>query len=634
MSSEGEYGEGINYLNYVSEILLPVVYLGLQEQYLYGTNAGNNWLTETSELVLIYRTIGDYLLNVANNWGELPAFDDGPPVIPYLAPYAVITGQAKYLGYARDMQRLKNLGVYDNLESAERVSIHGNAPWRMLLYPYNRSFTGSAAWQPSLESVRHVASIVQIPAGTVTDNLNMTIIAEENPGDGGTHDQIDHGAIQFARYMNNAAGNAPHVDHLIIDPGYPGFQDNKRYLREWQYCNQNVQMLWDSDFSFSTDETEGEHSVPSEEPDKDADDEEFLGFVEGKDFNTVEKFNYKENGGMTGYRYLTPWEIREIVHKYVLRDGGLQDNVWEIVDTDAMGKIESKSLHHKGGEGKSTVISRYKNGVEIKIDYKYPTSQEIFHFKEQFLFQEREFYYSRDINYESSHYGIRGVYTLGNNYYIIDHLPETGLPPTISLATSWNMPKNTSQLGTSGWQQFVFEGTTPDPLTTPYIERSRIELAVAGATGVTSVNDNTSTFQIKENEEIVTNHIVFENSMLSSPFMVTQVRVCDAALTLSGVTSQQQDIVTITGGILWTRKYKDGTIDLICYNPAQTAQTVEGISSDAKVWLLYADNTGTWQSARLFNSPSTPTFAGYPTTPVVIKTGGAPDQGAQYDITF
>ncbi len=45
-------------------------------------------------------------------------------------------------------------------------------------------------------------------------------------------------------------------------------------------------------------------------------------------------------------------------------------------------------------------------------------------------------------------------------------------------------------------------------------------------------------------------------------------------------------------------------------------------------------NTGTWQSARLFNATSTPTFAGYPTTPVVIKTGGTPDQGAQYDVSF
>lgn len=71
----------------------------------------------------------------------------------------------------------------------------------------------------------------------------MTIIAEENPVTGGTHDQIDHGAIQLMRYKNSSTGNTPHVDHLIIDPGYPSFNDNKRFVNEFKYCNQNVQML-------------------------------------------------------------------------------------------------------------------------------------------------------------------------------------------------------------------------------------------------------------------------------------------------------------------------------------------------------------------------------------------------------
>ncbi|RLG29881.1 hypothetical protein DRN98_07930 [Methanosarcinales archaeon] len=203
-----------------------------------------------------------------------------------MAPYAVITGKEKYLQYTRDVWRFKEQGIYDSIENAERVRIYGNAPVRFLLYPYRQTFTGPANWRHSLDSVRIAGSIVQIPSGSVNENLCLTIIAEENPGSGGTHDQIDHGAIQFSRYVNNASGTAPHIDHLLIDPGYPGFQEDKRFLREWQYPNQNVQMLWNTEFSFSTDETQGENSVPSEELDKNADDEEFLGYVDGKDFNT------------------------------------------------------------------------------------------------------------------------------------------------------------------------------------------------------------------------------------------------------------------------------------------------------------------------------------------------------------
>jgi hypothetical protein len=288
----------------------------------------------------------------------------------------------------------------------------------MFLYPYNNpTLTGPTTWKNSLDSVRHVRSIVQIPVGNDTNSLNMTIIADENPSAGGGHDQIDHGAIQFVRYKNNSAGNNPHVDHLIIDPGYPGFEENKRYINEWKYCNQNVQMLWDSSFSFSTDETDGDHSTVSEQPEKDADDEEFLGYRDGEDFNVTEKFNYKENGGMTGYRYLSPWNVREMVHKYVFRDGGLQNNMWEIVDANSMQKIDSKTLNPLGGEGKSQVINRYKNGVEVKIEYKYPKPQEKFHIKESFAVMTGQFYYSRNITYEESHYGVRGIYTLGNNYF-------------------------------------------------------------------------------------------------------------------------------------------------------------------------------------------------------------------------
>jgi hypothetical protein len=486
VSSEGEYGEGISYFLYTSEILLPIVYTAIQEQYLYGPDAGNSWLSaDTSRLVLMYRNIGEYLINSATNWGELPAIDDGGPTIPFLAPFAVINNNRRFLNFSRDTRNLMNNGLADSVENAERLGIEGIAPWRMFLYPYNRSFHGSSNWKHNLDSVRHNGSIVQISTGTANDNLNMTIIAEEHPEDGGTHDQIDHGAVQFVRYTNNAGGTAPHVDHLIIDPGYPGFKEDKRQVEEWIYANQNVQMLWDSDFTFTTDRTQGNNSVPSEEPEKDADDEEFLGgAVENKDYNTIEMYDYKKNGGMTGYRYMSPWEIRKMLHKFALRDGGMQNNVWEIVDAMGLSLLTNKTLSSRSGEGKSSVQNRYRNGVEVKIEYKYPKQPEIFRCKESLgsdlwefiswllnrignnLIGECAFYYSRNIEYETSYYGTRGVYTLGTNYYIIDHLPQDSLPSTVSLAASWKMQKNTTQMGATGWQQFVFEGTTPDPFTT------------------------------------------------------------------------------------------------------------------------------------------------------------------------
>ncbi|NLW30976.1 MAG: hypothetical protein GXY77_05910, partial [Fibrobacter sp.] len=108
----------------------------------------------------------------------------------------------------------------------------------------------------------------------------------------------------------------------------------------------------------------------------------------------------------------------------------MQNNVWEIVDAMAMSKIPKKTLSRQGGNGKSSVQNRYRNGVEIKIEYKYPKEQELFHFKEKFFDIRCGFYYNRNIVYETSYYGIRGVYTLGNNYYVIDHLPQTSLPST------------------------------------------------------------------------------------------------------------------------------------------------------------------------------------------------------------
>lgn len=351
-----------------------------------------------------------------------------------------------------------------------------------------------------------------------------------------------------------------------------------------------------------------------------------------------------------------------MVHKYVLRDKGMQNNVWEIVDAMAMSKISKKTLSRQGGNGKSSVQNRYRNGVEIKIEYKYPVEQELFRFRENlgsdvkiwivplyellnnFLnrkgkeeFGECAFYYNRNIVYETSYHGIRGVYTLGDNYYVIDHLPQTSLLSTASLAASWNMPKNTTQMGTSGWQQFVFEGTTPSgeiPGTNPkkyYTSRSRIELAVAGANGVESVNH---LFQMKggDADTLETKHLTFENNLNSHSFLIARIRACDITDTFVSISSESRNLTTVTGGIIWTHEFIDGSRNLIVYNPTRASQTVEGITSDAVVWILNAENMTNWYKGRLFGAIGLPTFSNPPVS--VTTVGGMDGVEIQYDIVF
>lgn len=639
VDTAGEYGEGFAYLGYLSEIVLPVLYVGLQETYLHGAKSGQKWLPDTSEIVSLYNLIGRNLHRAASNWGELPSIDDCSPAIPYLAPYSLITGEQKYCQFTKDVKKLLDSDMYDNLESAEKTGMDGNAPWRMFLYPYQKSFSGTSDWKQPLDSVRKSGSIVQIPTGSNTDMVTMSVIAEENPQSGGTHDQIDHGAIQLTRYKNNSAGTDPHVDHLIIDPGYPGFQDNKRYLNEWKFCNQNVQMLWDSNFTFSKARSSGADSDKDDDPGRDGtDDEEFLGYnsdIPFDEFAEKEKFIYKDNGGMTGYRYQSPWNIREMVHKYVLNNyKDIQDNVWEVADAIALQKISAKTLSPKSGQGKSQVVNQYRNGAEVRIDYKYPKKQEVFLFIESFWDQRGDFYYSRNIEYEESHYGIRGVYTLGNNYFVIDHLPENGLPSTVSLATSWNMPKNTNRLGSSGWRRFVFEGTTPvmDSLSGLSPE-SRIELAVAGASDIANDVIPFHTHQ-SESDTIGTTHLTFENNLQNSKFLITEIRTADISDNLPSVVTQQQDNTTIGDGLVWTRTYSDNSKDLVVYNPGQSTHTVQGITSDAKVWLVHADNSGDWTACNLFNASGRPSFSGFSPTPSVTLHSGSSASGDQYEITF
>jgi hypothetical protein len=231
------------------------------------------------------------------------------------------------------------------------------------------------------------------------------------------------------------------------------------------------------------------------------------------------------------------------------------------------------------------------------------------------------------------------VYTLGNNYFVVDHFTEIGMPSSISLATSWNMPKNSVVAGSTGWQRFVFQGTTPTGEilgTVPqqfYRARSRVEIAVAGAD---SVENYRYVFQLNQNilDTLAIRQLIFENKLSVRQFMVAQFRVCNAIDTLVGVNTQIQDVATITNGLVWTRQYSDNSRDLVVYNPNNLSRTVQGITSNARVWLLHSNNSTSWTIGRLFSATAIPTFTPPLTPTPTVRLVGTGGMGVQYDITF
>ncbi|RLG29880.1 hypothetical protein DRN98_07925, partial [Methanosarcinales archaeon] len=68
IDSTEEYGEGFGYYNYTCSILLPLIYLGMQEQHLSGPNSDDFWLPDTSKLVIMFRKIAENILNAATYW--------------------------------------------------------------------------------------------------------------------------------------------------------------------------------------------------------------------------------------------------------------------------------------------------------------------------------------------------------------------------------------------------------------------------------------------------------------------------------------------------------------------------------------------------------------------------------------
>ena len=167
-----------------------------------------------------------------------------------------------------------------------------------------------------------------------------------------------------------------------------------------------------------------------------------------------------------------------------------------------------------------------------------------------------------------------------------------------------------------------------------YKPKSRVELATLGGNNI----ENTDLlFKVKQGvaDTITIKHLTFNNNLKVNKFLITELRAADISASYPPVLIQQQDTVTIKGGAIWSRTFNDNSRDFVVYNPSQDTLTVQGIRSNAKVWLLHANISGNWSVGSLFGAKFIPQFPGFPTAPSVISHNGtAPTSGNQYEIIF
>jgi hypothetical protein len=71
-NSSGEYGEGFAYLNYMNDIIFPVLYLAPQEPYTFGPTKGLPWADRPTLPVQLCIRNSESILNASDKWGEIP----------------------------------------------------------------------------------------------------------------------------------------------------------------------------------------------------------------------------------------------------------------------------------------------------------------------------------------------------------------------------------------------------------------------------------------------------------------------------------------------------------------------------------------------------------------------------------
>ncbi len=596
VGSDGEYGEGYDYNTYVNWIVHPVLYLARQEVYTMGPKIGQNWLSASSPVVQLSIQNAECILGAADWWGEVPALDDGFYVTPLLAPMAVIADDRKFIHYTNRAEDFVTKGMpeQDDVARGYVIGIPDNC-LRLITYPFNKTITNNTPFDPP-DNVSVSGNMVKMRVTNTkpgyTERISLSLIAEDNPEHGKTHDQIDHGEIQLARYVNRAG--VENVSHMIIDPGYPGFDEDKRHIEEYQFTNQNSLYMYDMDITTLDDALNpaytvvpvtGEHSI------------EFL-----------EPFNPKPLGGMSGYKYFSRNDITDLVKG-------------KLFDTWTLSYISSRfadySLKSDAG-GKSEVVQQFRNGVKTKItyEYRYPS-----------FIQQEDLMYNVYIQLKTDCKGYRDVYNLGNSFYVVDRFPSSDHPTISNLdfGTSWNLPDNTTQV--AGWPG-CYRGVRPETGTA----QTRIQLTCRGYTS-TPLLENKQYIIHRELGERLKDPVtyptasrydlkqaVFENDASTSDFMVTELNVIDGTETFRVKTADSYTIVS--GRRVWTRRYTDGSSDIVIVNPAKTSYTYIGITSDAYMQIVNSNGGGGGVS-RLFDCTTTVTVTA-PNT-ITYQSGGQCD---------
>jgi hypothetical protein len=592
VDSDGEYGEGMAYLDYVNSVVLPVLYLATQERYTWGAKMGQLWLERTAPGVQLCIRNSESLLGIADKWGEIPAIDDGFNLTPWLAPVAVIASNSKFLDYTQKIEDLQSTNPF----APALIGAFGipNSTFRLLTYPFNKTYSQNNIFNHS-DSAVVCGNIVKLhtsnTAGTYSDEISLTLIAEDNPEHGSTHDQIDHGAIQLNRMVNRGANNV-HVSHLIIDPGYPGFQEDKRNITEWQFQNQNVLMMYNMDIATLDDSlkagvevriNDGEHDITYDDP-----------------------FNPQRYAGMSGYRYMSQSDIADMI-----RESGIFTDT-RIMSSIAAGK-SGFSLKGDGG-GQSEVIRKFRNGVQTRIRYEYRLPH-IQYYPASGAIPE---HYSVTFETKKDCNGLREVYQLGNSFYVIDRFPQSERSiNNIAFASSWNLPENTDSVpGRPGcFEGFLSNGGTV---------QSRLQIYGKSFTATPTLTD--TSFQLTQeffnrNRRFPVTQLKFDNDLSVTDFMVYCITVIDGSESFRTISNETY--TTANGITIWVREYTDGSSQQVIFNPSNNSHTVTGITSDAYIWIIdYASTVS--GSARLFGL--TTVNAG---THTIIR-----NQGGQCDINL
>ena len=291
---------------------------------------------------------------------------------------------------------------------------------------------------------------------------------------------------------------------------------------------------------------------------------------------------------MSGYRYKSQNEIADIINSVVF-DSKILSNLGS-----AMSK---KTLKGSGAGGRSEVIRKFRNGVQTKITYEYRYPERI----EPVYSGTMLTGYNVYTELRSDCSGYREVYQFGRSFYVLDRFPAEDHPgiSDLTFASSWNMPANTDSVpGRPG----CFEGVRPEPVTG--LPQTKIQIAVKGYTD-TAVAIINRAYNLTTNydfDEAVDDYLV--KQILATNHNDTD-RTMLACITCRDGTESFPAILidsyrSMSGRTYWGRLYRDGSIDVIVYNPHNTTYTYDEIESNAYIFIVHLDRDG-GGNARLYD---------------------------------